>query len=988
MKRITILFLVLILLGMLQASNTLKIGTYQVLPNTEFVIQLVAENTDPFVAFQVDIPIPTGFTYVDGSAQLNASRISGHALTASLLTGNILRLIGYSVGNTAFIGNSGSLVSFSMKSGAVPATYALALNQPVLGDSQSNNILTSSSNGSITVLAPNISLSTTALDYGRVPLGSSAYQTVQINNTGNSNLVINSLNFNDPQFSTTDGAGFTIAPQTSRTISVEFTPTVKGTLAKQLQINSNDPDQPTTTVALNAVAYAINEIHTGNITGASSTTKTLEFTLNNMEAFTGFQFDLNLPQPLTYAAGTAQLFRSQDQTVSVSQLNAQTLRVLVFSAGNKNFTGTSGKVLSLDFSLLGNSGYYSIGISNVIIANSTGENIVSDSYGGQLVVTSPNISASSQLNFGDVSILSNSSVPFRISNYGQEPLIVNQLQFSSTYFKSNQTLPITIQPSGYFDVPVQFADLVEGTTAATLKIFSNDPDQNPFIVQLSGNAFIPNYFLINNQNFTQGEAKSVAVEVENQEPFVAMQFDLSYPVGFTPDLNAIALTDRKQDHVLAATALSNSSLRILIYSPGQKAFIGNSGPILNIPFKAETSMSPGSYNLSFSNTTMSNANSKNVLYSPKNGVLKVLRLNHAPIANAGIDQSVNEGTIVTLDGSASSDPDNDPLTYKWTAPAGITLSSTTVAKPTFTAPEVAADTNYTFSLIVNDGTVDAPVDQVVITVKQVNKAPVANAGIDQSVNEGTVVNLDGSASSDLDNDALTYKWTAPEGITLSSSSTAKPTFTAPEVSVNTNYTFTLVVNDGTVDAPADQVVITVKQANKVPVANAGIDQSVNEGTVVTLDGSASSDPDNDPLTYKWTAPAGITLSSSSTAKPTFTAPEVAANTNYTFSLIVNDGITDSQTDQVVITVKLITSIDKLYSNSDILFYPNPSSESFRIIGLEGSAILKLVDINGKEILIRQVTNNESISLSLLPKGFYIVTLITQHGIIEKKILRN
>jgi hypothetical protein len=570
MKKITIVLILFVLSWQLHAANTLTIGTYQVLPNTEFAIQLVAENTNSFVAFQVDIPVPTGFNYVDGSAQLNASRISGHALSVSLLEGNILRLIGYSVGNTAFIGNSGSLVSFSMKSGAIPATFTLAMNQLLLADSQSINIITGSTNGSVTVLAPNISLSTTTLNYGRIPLGSSAVQTVQLTNTGNTNLVINSLTFNDPQFSTTDVAGFTIVPQTSRTISVKLTPTVKGTLAKQLQIGSNDPDQTTSTVTLNAVAYAVNEIHTGNITGASSTTKTLEFTLNNMEAFTGFQFDLNLPSTITYKAGTAQLFRSIDQSVSVNQINSQTLRVVVYSAGNNNFTGTSGKVLSLDFLLYGTAGIYSLGISNVIIANTTGENIVSNSYGGQLVVTCPRISAANQLNFGDVSILSTSTLQHRAYNYGQEPLIISKLEFSSSYFTSNQVLPVTIQPNNYIDLPIVFADAIKGSTTGTLKITSNDPTNNPFTVQLTGNAFIPNYFLINSQSYIQGESKLVPIEVENEEPFVALQFDLTYPSGFTPNLNGITLTNRKQDHVLAATSLSPTSLRILIYSPGQK----------------------------------------------------------------------------------------------------------------------------------------------------------------------------------------------------------------------------------------------------------------------------------------------------------------------------------------------------------------------------------------------------------------------------------
>jgi len=624
MKRTVILSFALVLGILIQAANTLKTGTYQVVPNSEFSVQLVAENADPFVAFQVDIPVPAGFNYIAGSAILNAARISGHAVSASILEGNILRLIGYSVGNTPFIGNSGTLVSFSLKTGAVPATYALTLNQAVLSDTQTNNILTSSGNGSVTVIAPNISLTTTTLNYGRVPLGSSSVQPVQITNTGNTNLVINSLTFNDPQFTITDVPGFSIIPQANRTISVKFTPTGKGTFAKQLQISSNDPDQSTSTLSLNAVAYAVNEIHTGNMSGASSTTKTLEFTLNNMEAVTGFQFDLNLPSPVSYKVGTAQLYRSQDQSVSVNQINSQTLRVVVFSAGNNNFTGESGKVLSLDFLLYGASGYYSLGISNVIIANTNGENILSNSFGGQLVVTCPRISATTQLNFGDVSILASSTLQHRIYNYGQEPLIINKLEFSNSYFISNQVLPVTILPNKYIDLPIVFADALKGSTTGTLKITSNDPANNPFTVQLSGNAFAPNYLQISTQNFKKGESKSVSVDVQNVETFAALQFDLSFPTGFTPDLNAIILSDRKQDHVLSAVALSSSSLRILVYSPGQKPFTGNSGSILTIPFKSEASLSYGIYNLTFSNALISNVKSENILYASKNAILNIV----------------------------------------------------------------------------------------------------------------------------------------------------------------------------------------------------------------------------------------------------------------------------------------------------------------------------------------------------------------------------
>jgi hypothetical protein len=281
--------------------------------------------------------------------------------------------------------------------------------------------------------------------------------------------------------------------------------------------------------------------------------------------------------------------------------------------------------------------------------------------------------------------------------------------------------------------------------------------------------------------------------------------------------------------------------------------------------------------------------------------------NLAPVTNAGEDQSVNEGILVTLDGSASSDPDGDLITLSWVAPEGITLSSTTSATITFTAPEIWTDTAYTFTLTVTDGTATTT-DTVIVTVKQVNKAPVANAGTDQTVNENTLVTLDGSASSDFDRDVVSYIWTAPAGITLSATTSANPTFMAPEIMQDTQYKFSLVVSDGTLTSTIDEVIITVKQVNKAPIASAGLIQTVNEGALVTLDGTGSYDFDGNVLTYYWTAPTGIMLSSANTVTPTFTAPEVTKDTNFAFLLYVNDGFTNSNYNQTVIIVKHISQL--------------------------------------------------------------------------------
>ncbi len=75
----------------------------------------------------------------------------------------------------------------------------------------------------------------------------------------------------------------------------------------------------------------------------------------------------------------------------------------------------------------------------------------------------------------------------------------------------------------------------------------------------------------------------------------------------------------------------------------------------------------------------------------------------APVANAGDNQEVYEGATVTLDASASSDDEGYAISYAWTAPSGIILSSATDAQPTFTAPEVTEDTELDFTLTVDNG---------------------------------------------------------------------------------------------------------------------------------------------------------------------------------------------------------------------------------------------------------------------------------------------
>ena len=306
-----------------------------------------------------------------------------------------------------------------------------------------------------------------------------------------------------------------------------------------------------------------------------------------------------------------------------------------------------------------------------------------------------------------------------------------------------------------------------------------------------------------------------------------------------------------------------------------------------------------------SNSGMTNLRGRVALYGPSDTATGVPRFLINLSDNPDLDFDLESGermdyTVIgrVVSGMSVADAIGEMETQAGTAEDGTSLGF------------LPAETVHITRMTADTTDIDAPPTD----------APTADAGSDQVVNVGDPVTLDGSLSTGAaPTDTLTFNWVQTGGpdVSLDDPASATPTFTPDQVST---LVFELTVTDGDGDSATDSVVITAKSDdNMPPLADAGSDQTATVRATVTLDGSLSSDPDaEDVLTYEWTQTSGttVTLSDSTAAQPTFTAPDAPAT--LVFKLTVRDGRGGIATDSTVVTVKGGSRVRLITSLGDIV----------------------------------------------------------------------
>ena len=333
---------------------------------------------------------------------------------------------------------------------------------------------------------------------------------------------------------------------------------------------------------------------------------------------------------------------------------------------------------------------------------------------------------------------------------------------------------------------------------------------------------------------------------------------------------------------------------------------------LNTPETAIASFTPdivGIYELrlSVSDGLLTNSTATTITVLGLDGTL-----NNSPISNAGVNQVINLGEKVHLDGSESLDFDDDILSFIWEVKSKpidsvCSLNNTQSIISDFT-PDLPG--KYEIGLTVFDGISESTdiVEIIVLSAVIKNHPPIAVCEYQpQIIFRGDVVELSAASSSDLDTDPLSYSWLlespGESNATISLENESISSFTADEIGT---YIVTLEVSDGIALGSDQKSIVVVNRAPLASINNNSSDFLITPSLMETvdLDASMSSDPDSgDILSYDWEITSKPAESSLDISDPSLSSQSLSFDTqgSYSLQLTVTDGIDFDSVSVIVFT---------------------------------------------------------------------------------------
>lgn len=585
------------------ASNTLSLSSVSGTPQTEVEVAVSLDNTDAIVALEMVLPLGEHLSYSNNSATLAAARSNGHQLSAAQV-GQDLRIYIYSLSLNALQSNTGELLTFRLLLGNEPADYALTPTV-VLSNAKGTSLAGSVQAGNVTIQAPKLQIVNPQIDYGHIPIRATYTKNLQLKNVGNLPLTIENITTTDPLF-VPKQTTLTIAAGQTTSIAIEYTPTERGAISKEVIVQSNaiNGEQVATIMA---DPFSVNELHVGTASGIADSIVTIPLTMNNMEPIVAMQCAFKLPKQLEYVANSLAVNATRNNGhQALSTLRGDTLFLAIFSMSNQPLYANDGEVATFQLRLNGSSGTYYLKPIDVVLSNITEENMVSATSQGKVTIKAPSISSNASLSFGNIPITEVAYSTYSVRNNGSAPLVLERATFLAEGYSVVEELPITIANYQTTTITVAYQPTEEGDFSTTMNLYTNDPNNRLKTVALSGHVFEPNALSLTGQSNQDG-TYTLSVAMDNYTDIVAVQYDVHWRSDMTTSQAVFKPSERMPSHSYSVTPLGNDSYRVLIYSLSNTTIAGHNGELHQLVFTPQGDVNYCGSTIYVDNIVLSNA---------------------------------------------------------------------------------------------------------------------------------------------------------------------------------------------------------------------------------------------------------------------------------------------------------------------------------------------------------------------------------------------
>lgn len=367
MKKIILILFLAIAGFVAQAGNMVAVSQTEGHPGDVVTVAVNVQNTDIITGMQITIPLDKFLSYEAGSASLT-ERADGLQVSANASDGE-LHIVVFGFGKDKQIGaGDGTVVTFKLKLNWAPNVYPLT-PKVLLSDADGNPLDCTTTDGSVTILTPQIATPDKVVDWGRVAITRGTYtRSVTIQNTGTEPLHISNITFDNEDFSVAEPQ-LTIAAGDSKSLPIAYAPVQYAwSLTAHMTIES-DAINGKKEVTLTAIPYSVNELHLGGASGICDEIVEVPITVNNMEPLVGVQFDIALPDELKYVEGSFATAERTSALTATSAINGNKLTLILYSLTNATMEGHDGVIGTFKLRLNGRSNWYWLNPENVRLSN-------------------------------------------------------------------------------------------------------------------------------------------------------------------------------------------------------------------------------------------------------------------------------------------------------------------------------------------------------------------------------------------------------------------------------------------------------------------------------------------------------------------------------------------------------------------------------------------------------------------------------------------